>query len=134
MNEWMIFLSPTPELTKDSFTLSQRFYYGECHLWMGRSSSQGVGVHPLTCMPSCPEIPIPMSATCIMLTSLAPSPAWDRRKGEKHIRSKEKMQTLQISSGHSSKQILQSLAHTPSYLEASLAEIKCPILLTIFQV
>lgn len=130
----MIFLSPTPELTKDSFTLPQRFYYGECHLWMGRSSSQCVGVHPLTCMPSCPEIPIPMSATCIMLTSLAPSPSWDRSKGEKHIRSKEKMQTLQISSGHSSKQILQSLSQSPSYLEASLAEIKCSILLSIFQI
>ena len=28
----------------------------------------------LTCMPSCPEIPTPTSATWIMLTSLAPSP------------------------------------------------------------
>lgn len=29
---------------------------------------------PLTCMPSCPEMPTPTSATWIMLTSLAPSP------------------------------------------------------------
>lgn len=31
-------------------------------------------IHHLTCMPSCPEIPTPTSATWIMLTSLAPSP------------------------------------------------------------
>lgn len=35
-----------------------------------------------TCMPSWPKIPTPVSATWIILTSLAPSPT-EKRKGEK---------------------------------------------------
>ena len=35
-----------------------------------------------TCMPSCPEMPTPTSATWIMLTSLAPSPEINAEREE----------------------------------------------------
>lgn len=126
--KWLNVLPPTPELAADSLTLPQRFDHGECCLWMGRSSSWCLGAqHPLTCMPSWPEIPIPTSATCIMLTSLAPSPLWNRRKGEKHMRSKEKLPTVQINSGHSNKQINPSKLIPCLQVAWKLAKHKCNV-------
>lgn len=45
----------------------------------------------LTCMPSCPEIPTPTSATWIILTSLAPSPRMnEKNRDKKRVRKRGK--------------------------------------------
>lgn len=70
---------PTAPLSHRNF-IREVPLVGRWSWWLG-----GCG---LTCMPSWPETPIPMSATCIMLTSLAPSPSRGRRKHETRVRCK----------------------------------------------